>query len=69
LGAGIAIVPSVVTAALRIPNVVFRLLAGTPIHSEVAALFRANEPSPAVKKLIQQIIQSPATDPRVAIGG
>ena len=69
LGAGIAIVPSVVTAALRIPNVVFRLLAGTPIHSEVAALFRANEPSPAVKKLIQQIIQSPVTDPRVAIGG
>jgi DNA-binding transcriptional LysR family regulator len=63
LGAGVAIVPSVVTGALRIPNVVFRPLAGAPIRSEVSALFRTNEPSPAVRRLIRQIIQSPAMQP------
>ena len=55
LGAGVAVVPSVIIAALRIPNVIFRPLAGAPIHSGVAALFRANEPSPAVRRLIQHV--------------
>lgn len=63
LGAGVAVVPSVVIAALRIPNVVFRPLAGAPIQSEVAALFRVNEPSPAVRRLVLQIIQSPVMQP------
>ena len=63
LGAGIAVVPSVVIAVLRIPNVAFRPLAGAPVQSEVAALFRAHEPAPAVRRLIQQIIQSPAMQP------
>jgi DNA-binding transcriptional LysR family regulator len=69
LGAGVAVVPSVVTAALRIPNVVFRPLAGAPIRSEVAAIFRANDPSPTVRRLIQQIIQSPATQPLFMMEG
>lgn len=69
LGVGVAIVPSVVTAALRIPNVVFRPLVGPPIQSEVAAIFRASEPAPAVKKLIQQIMQSPAAKPGAGLGG
>jgi DNA-binding transcriptional LysR family regulator len=69
LGMGVAVVPSVVPAALRIPNVVFRPLAGAPVRSEVAAIYRADEPSPAVRRLIQQIVQSPATQPRFAMEG
>ena len=61
LGAGISIVPSVLTTIVHMPNVVFRPLAGDPIPSEVAAIFRANEASPTVKKLIHQIVQSPET--------
>jgi hypothetical protein len=34
-------------------------VAGDPISSEVAAIFRANEHSPTVKKLIDQIVRSP----------
>jgi DNA-binding transcriptional LysR family regulator len=59
LGAGISIIPSVLTAVAHMPNVVFRPLAGDPIPSEVAAIFRANEHSPTVKKLIDQIVRSP----------
>ncbi len=58
LGAGISIVPSVLTTIVHMPNVVFRPLAGDPIPSEVAAIFRANEASPTVKQLIRQIVQS-----------
>jgi DNA-binding transcriptional LysR family regulator len=60
LGAGISVVPSVLTSVVHMPNVVFRPLAGDPIPSGVAAIFRANEASPTVRKLIQQIVQSPA---------
>jgi DNA-binding transcriptional LysR family regulator len=59
LGAGIAVIPSILTTVVQMPNVVFRPLAGAPISSEVAGIFRANEHSPTVKKLIDQIVRSP----------
>jgi DNA-binding transcriptional LysR family regulator len=59
LGAGISVVPSVLTAVVHMPNVIFRPLAGETIVSEVAAIFRATEHSPTVKKLIHQIVQTP----------
>lgn len=65
LGTGISIVPSVVATALRIPNVVFRSIAGEPIPSEIAAIFRTRETSIAVKNLIQQIKQSPPVQLRL----
>jgi DNA-binding transcriptional LysR family regulator len=54
LGAGVAVVPSVLTATVRIPNVVFRPFAGEPITSEVAMIFRSREAAPATQKLIAQ---------------
>jgi DNA-binding transcriptional LysR family regulator len=64
LGSGISIVPSVTATAIRIPNIAFRALAGTPISSEVAAIFRAGEASPTVRNFIQQITQSPTVQIR-----
>jgi DNA-binding transcriptional LysR family regulator len=58
LGLGIAIVPTVLTAAMHIPNVIFRRLEGNPLLSEVGAVFRRVEHSPAAKKLIKQIVLS-----------
>ncbi|MBP0589230.1 LysR family transcriptional regulator [Paraburkholderia sp. LEh10] len=55
VGAGIAIVPNVLTRAVNLPNVVFKTLAGEPIVSEVAAVFRKHEHSPATKRLIGQM--------------
>jgi DNA-binding transcriptional LysR family regulator len=68
LGAGISVIPSILTTVVRMPNVVFRPLAGDPIPSEVAAIFRANEHSPTVKKLIDQIVRSPEVHLRAAGG-
>jgi DNA-binding transcriptional LysR family regulator len=61
LGGGISIVPSVLTSVVHMPNVIFRPLTGDAIPSDVAAIFRANETSPTVKKLIHQIVQFPKT--------
>ena len=58
LRAGISVIPSAVRNIVHIPNVVFRPIAGEPIRSEVAAVFRANEGAPAAKMFIQQILQS-----------
>jgi DNA-binding transcriptional LysR family regulator len=55
LGAGISIIPSVLTSVVHMPNVVFRPLAGESIPSEVAAIFRAREASPAMRKFAEQI--------------
>jgi DNA-binding transcriptional LysR family regulator len=68
LGAGISVIPSILTTVVHMPNVVFRPLAGDPIPSEVAAIFRANEHSPTVKKLIDQIVRSPEIHLRLAGG-
>jgi DNA-binding transcriptional LysR family regulator len=59
LGMGIAIVPSMLAAVVQIPNVVFRPIDGEPIPSEIAAVFRSNEPSPPVKRFIEQILLAP----------
>jgi DNA-binding transcriptional LysR family regulator len=61
LGGGISVVPSVLTTVVHMPNVIFRPLTGDPISSDVAAIFRANETSSTVKKLIHQIVQFPKT--------
>jgi DNA-binding transcriptional LysR family regulator len=58
LGAGVAIVPNVLTDTVALPNVVFKALAGEPILSEVAAVYRKYEGSPAVKTLIAQITRT-----------
>ena len=42
LGTGIAIVPNCVCEAMRLPGLTFRDLTGTPIPSEVAAIFRSD---------------------------
>ncbi|MEM5437662.1 LysR substrate-binding domain-containing protein [Paraburkholderia diazotrophica] len=55
VGAGVAIVPNVLTRVVNLPNVVFKTLAGEPVVSEVAAVFRKFEHSPATKKLIEQM--------------
>jgi DNA-binding transcriptional LysR family regulator len=67
LGAGVSVIPSVVRNVVHLPQVVFRSLAGDPIPSEVAAVYRSNESSPAVKNFIQQIRQS--SERRLDSGG
>jgi DNA-binding transcriptional LysR family regulator len=57
LGAGVAIVPTALTGSVTLPNVTLKTLAGTPISSEVAAIFRRKESAPAVLHLIEQLKQ------------
>ena len=66
LGTGIAIVPSVLTQLSGFPNVVFRELAGAPIASEVAAVFRRYEKSAPVQHLIEQMRLTPPVSKRAA---
>jgi DNA-binding transcriptional LysR family regulator len=67
LGSGISIVPSVTATTIRIPNIAFRAIAGDPIRSEVAAIFRTREASPAVKNFIQEIKQSQPVQIRLTV--
>ncbi|HEY0213667.1 MAG TPA: LysR substrate-binding domain-containing protein [Paenirhodobacter sp.] len=60
LGAGVAVIPSVVRNIVTLPGVRFHRLAGAPILSEVSAIFRAHESAPAVKTFVQQIQSTPA---------
>jgi DNA-binding transcriptional LysR family regulator len=60
LGVGVAIVTNVLTKTVDMPNVVFKEIAGGPIPSEMAAVFRRFERAPAVKSLIDQITRTPA---------
>lgn len=55
LGAGVAIIPSVLKDVVDLPGVRFKPLAGAPIASGVAAVFRRQERSMAVGKFIQQV--------------
>lgn len=59
LGAGVAVIPAVLTSVVSLPNVVFKRVAGEPIPSEVAAIFRKHERSPPVRNLIDQILRIP----------
>jgi DNA-binding transcriptional LysR family regulator len=58
LGAGVAVVPSVLTQVVGLPNVIFKDIAGPAIASEVAAVYRRYERSPTVKNLINQIVET-----------
>ncbi|MCA1325071.1 LysR substrate-binding domain-containing protein [Herbaspirillum sp. alder98] len=58
LGAGVAVVPGVVTGVIDLPNVIYRPMAGAAIGSEVAAVFRRYERSPVVKNMIAAIRKS-----------
>lgn len=67
VGAGVAVVPGVVTQVVALPNVVYRPLAGAAIGSEVAAVFRRFERSPVVRNMIAAIRKSaPLAVPAVA---
>jgi len=60
LGAGVAVIPSVVRNVVSLPGVTFHRIAGEPIFSEVAAVFRTGESSPTVKHFVQQIQSTPS---------
>lgn len=60
VGAGIAIVPSVLKDVVAMSGVRYKPLAGAPIVSAVAAIYRRQERSAAVSKFIRQITQSSA---------
>lgn len=60
VGAGVAIVPSVLKDVINMPGVRFKPLAGASIDSGVAAIFRRQERSAAVSKFIKQIASTPA---------
>jgi DNA-binding transcriptional LysR family regulator len=53
---GVAVVPDVVATTLVLPDVVYKPLAGDPVTSELAAIFRRSEGAPAVKNLIRQLV-------------
>jgi DNA-binding transcriptional LysR family regulator len=55
LGAGIAVVPSSLPSCVRIPGVVYRDLAGPPVESALAVLFRRHERHPLVRHLIASL--------------
>jgi DNA-binding transcriptional LysR family regulator len=55
---GVAVVPDVVAATLVLPDVVYKPLAGEPVTSELAAIFRRNEGAPTVKNLIRQLVSA-----------
>lgn len=55
LASGLSIVPSIVVGVLNLPGVAFRDLAGTPIPSKVAAVFRSREANASVQNFIEQL--------------
>lgn len=61
LGVGVAVIPSILTQIIQMPNVVYREIAGTAITSEVEALFRRHERLPTVRNLIGQILETDAS--------
>lgn len=56
MGIGISIVPDVVRGTLVLPGVIFKELEGKPIISEIAAVYRSDERAPAIRNLIQQLV-------------
>lgn len=55
LGAGIAVIPDTLRSVITLPNVVYLDLAGAPIRSEVAAVYRKGERSPPVVNLLKYL--------------
>ena len=58
LGAGIGVVPSVTRDAVQLQGVVYRPLAGHPITSEIAAIYRRHERSAAAGQLIRHMVET-----------
>ena len=54
-GAGLAVTPSVVAEAVRLPGLAFKSIAGAPIPSALAAVVRRRESAPATCALIAQL--------------
>lgn len=61
LGVGLAIVPSSVRDVLRLPNLTFRDLSGSPIPSEVAAISRRD--ASAAGRLFKQLLAERSPEP------
>lgn len=59
VGAGVSVIPSIVRNVVHLPGVVFRPIAGEPIFSEVAAVFRAADPAPTVSHFMAQLLGCP----------
>lgn len=55
LGGGVAIVPNSLCDCVQMPGVIFKDLVGTPILSEIAAIFRSSEHNASTRNFIQQI--------------
>lgn len=66
LGVGVAVVPSILVDTVRLPNVIFKEIAGPAIGSGIEALFRRHERSPEVRHFIAQVV---ATKPDARDGG
>nr|WP_198982895.1 LysR substrate-binding domain-containing protein [Herbaspirillum sp. ASV7] len=66
VGAGVAVVPGVLTTVVQLPNICYRALAGAPLVSEVAAVFRRHERAPAVRNMISAIRASKPVQLRAA---
>ncbi|MGG6344624.1 LysR substrate-binding domain-containing protein [Stenotrophomonas indicatrix] len=56
----VAIVPSVLQRTLLLPGMVYLPIAGPVIASTIAALYREQETSPAVRRLIEQVRRTPS---------
>ncbi|WP_269499720.1 LysR family transcriptional regulator [Castellaniella sp. S9] len=61
LGVGVAVIPSILTQIIQLPNVFYREISGPAITSEVEALFRRHERLPTVRNLIGQILETDAS--------
>ena len=54
VGLGVALVPQSLRC-IQLPGIRFRSLRGMTVTSELAAAFRRNDPSPAIRAITQQI--------------
>lgn len=60
LGNTVAVVPGTLCNCVALPGVVYRPLAGKPIASEIALLYRKHERSPAVRAFLRHARESRA---------
>ncbi|MET3793394.1 LysR substrate-binding domain-containing protein [Aquamicrobium terrae] len=62
LGIGISVIPTAACGVLNLPGVEVRQVSGEPIASEVAAVFRRDETSPAVSNFVAQLTATPVRE-------
>ncbi len=58
VGTGVSVIPSIVRNVVHLPGVVYRPIAEEPVFSEVAAVFRAEDPAPGVFHFTAQVLSS-----------